>query len=436
MAYTPGELLVRDGAISAEAHRRALALRATEGGSLGECLVRLGIIDEQALAQFYHKRLVLPLVGPTRFSAIEPQILRLLPAEVATEFRVVPIAVDGEGSLLVAMADPSDNHAVEEIGFFVDRFVLRGVATESIIQRALDRYYKPKLARAAAPAPAAPASSQTPATRVPATQAPPFVAPAGASGRLPGYVAPEERTLFPENLEERAYDPFGPRARSALRVDEEVVVLTKKVRSDETPLPPHAPPPYAELIDDEPVLLTQARRKERRHTLPGMTPPPSARPPILALRAATDRDTVAQVILDYAAQLVGRATLFVVRKGVLSGFDARGGDLDRASVEVLQIPLLAPSLFREVTTTRLPFRGPLPDTPQNRTIARAMGTSLAADVMLCPIQIRDRVVAVLFADHITQLLPEAELQATLHEAGVAYARIIMQARANSEDLQR
>jgi hypothetical protein len=89
-----------------------------------------------------------------------------------------------------------------------------------------------------------------------------------------------------------------------------------------------------------------------------------------------------------------------------------------------------------VMSSRLPYRGPLPDTAQNRTLARALGADASGDILVWPITVRDRVVAVLFGEHVEALLPEAELQATLREAGAAYARIILQARANAEDLPR
>jgi hypothetical protein len=130
-------------------------------------------------------------------------------------------------------------------------------------------------------------------------------------------------------------------------------------------------------------------------------------------------------LLDYASAVLGRAVLFVVRKGDLVGFDARGGDLDRASVEVLQIPLTADSLFREVVDSRLPYRGPLPEGPRNRTLGRALGAAANAEVLVLPILVRGRVVALLFGDRITKLLPEVALQALCHEAGLAYERILL-----------
>jgi hypothetical protein len=430
MAFTPGELLVRGGIISAEAHRRALAQRAP-GSSFGESLIRLGLIDEVGLATFYHKRLVLPLLEERNLQRVPREVLATVPAEVAAEFRVLPLAFDREGALLVAMADPSDNHAVDELGFFVNRFILRAVATESAVRRAIERHYKLNLGVGAERAPTS--IMPRPVVEVPR------VAPPRARE-----ITPPTEPIFPTS-DERARDPFG-RSGAVLPPEptpdrDEPVLLTRKKRVDETPLPPPAPPqkdfatPAAPAAvaaprNEEPHLLTHKRR-ERVSTLPGLSP--SAALPLARLRAARQRDEVARLLLDYAAQVLGRAVLFVVRSGTLVGFDARGGGLERASVEVLQVPLAADSLFRDVTQAQLAYRGPLPPTAHNRTLARALGTQPDAEVLMLPILVRDRVVAVLFGDSPATALPEASLQTLCHEAGLAYERILRQARAMSID---
>jgi hypothetical protein len=457
MAYTQGELLLRAGVVTPEAQRRALAMRARDGGSLGECLVRLGVIDEERLATFYHKRLVLPLLPEASLGQVAPEVLSMVPAEVASEFRLLPVALDRDGALLVAMADPSDNHAVEELAFFVDRFILRAVATESAVRRAFERHYKLRLTTQIESA----LTDQISAPLVPAAEPDPFpeiTVEAPRPAFIPTTVSPaltakpaspaasDGRPLFPANQEPR-YDPIGRSTAVGKRPAEEVVLLTRKKRTDETPLPPPAPPPIehdlsptgarvaVEVEPEQPHLLTRRRQRERTATLPGVSPdvPP---PPLQELRGASARDQVARLLLEYAAQVLGRAALFVVRNGALCGYDARGGGLERASVEVLQVALTQDSLFREVTRARLPYRGPLSPTPLNRTIARALGTAEGADVLALPILVRDRVVALLFGDSLSLTLPEAALQALCYEAGLAYERILRQGRANAGDPAR
>ena len=80
-----------------------------------------------------------------------------------------------------------------------------------------------------------------------------------------------------------------------------------------------------------------------------------------------------------------------------------------------------------MVASRLPYRGPLPETVGNMGFAHAIG-GVETDVLLMPIAIRDRIVALLYADHTQQPLPSAALHATTREAGLAYERLILETK--------
>src|SRR5262249_26028361 len=103
-------------------------------------------------------------------------------------------------------------------------------------------------------------------------------------------------------------------------------------------------------------------------------------------------------------------------------------DLELSTVRKIVINVEAPSLFRDVIASRMPYRGPLPETPANRAFAHAIG-GISTEVLLMPVTVRTRVIAVLFADGAAQPLPDAALHATVREAGLAYERIILEAKA-------
>ena len=83
--------------------------------------------------------------------------------------------------------------------------------------------------------------------------------------------------------------------------------------------------------------------------------------------------------------------------------------------------------FRDVVQSRLPYRGPLLDSPVNRAFANLIG-ELRGDILLFPVAVRERVVAVLYADGITHPLPDAALHAVAREAGRAYERLILEGK--------
>ncbi|HEX4458857.1 MAG TPA: hypothetical protein VIA18_12865 [Polyangia bacterium] len=478
MADTPGALLVRAGVLRAKDLAAATVLQERDGGSFGECLVRLGLMDEERLADFYQSRLMISRLPDHRLVAVAKRALALVSADMAAEFRVVPVDLDGEGGLVLAMADPTDNHAVDEVAFFADHFIVRVVATESGIRDAIERHYgvrftSPRAAASAlpqaqpqativpaqtAPAPAATVIGRRAVKPGPTTEAPPD-RPPNPSPPPPSYrrVPPlpandhDEQPAAPPNVHVAPQQPPPPNvhvAQHPRHEEAEVVLLTKVKFSDQTPLPMPVPPPEdytpAYLVDahppkleddpahdDEPILLTEAKiaapNRPRRDTLQGLAQMTVPDPPLALLRAVQHRDEIAHAVLDYMALLLRRALFFVMKKSILAGYDARGGDLELAQVRRLVINVEAPSLFRDVIASRLPYRGPLPETPANRAFAYAIG-GITSDVLLMPIAVRDRVIAVVFADGAAQPLPDAALHATLREAGLAYERLILEAK--------
>src|SRR5215471_15142572 len=101
----------------------------------------MGLVEEDKLAELYRHRLMVPRVTRAQLEAIPRPVLDRLTREMAAEFRSVPVEVDGEGNLTIAMSDPANTHAVDEVAFFTSLQVVRVVATESDIEWALGKYY-------------------------------------------------------------------------------------------------------------------------------------------------------------------------------------------------------------------------------------------------------------------------------------------------------
>src|SRR5262245_58680885 len=141
MGESAGALLLRAGVVTPDQFMVAHAARKHEGGTLGYHLVRLGLCDEETLAEFYRHQLMVPRLRRDALERIKLKVIERVPRDMAAEFRVVPTDVDKEGNLTLAMSDPSDTHAVDEVGFFTGHFVMRAVAAESDIEWALAKYY-------------------------------------------------------------------------------------------------------------------------------------------------------------------------------------------------------------------------------------------------------------------------------------------------------
>ena len=141
MADDAGALLVRSGLISEAALDEARTRAEQLGGTIGEQLVASGAIDDDKLTDFYRSRLLVPQVNPNSLARLPIKVIASIPSDMAIELRAVPVALDHDNNLTVAMSDPSDRHAVDEIAFFTGAYVVRAVATQMQIAWCLAHYY-------------------------------------------------------------------------------------------------------------------------------------------------------------------------------------------------------------------------------------------------------------------------------------------------------
>ncbi len=141
MADDAGALLVRSGLVPSSALDDARARVDSLGGTLGEQLVWAGSIGDDELTDFYRSRLLVPQVNPNTLARLPVRVVSAIPSDMAIELRAIPVSLDSENNLTVAMSDPSDSHAVDEIAFFTGAYVVRAVATQMQIAWCLAHYY-------------------------------------------------------------------------------------------------------------------------------------------------------------------------------------------------------------------------------------------------------------------------------------------------------
>ena len=132
-----------------------------------------GVLTDDVLTDFYKTRLLVPQVNPNTLARLPAKVVARDPGDMAIELRAIPVSLDGENNLTVAMSDPSDRHAVDEIAFFTGTYVVRAVATQMQIAWCLAHYYGhvTTLGRAPAAAEHAEAAPTTAARRDPAAPA-------------------------------------------------------------------------------------------------------------------------------------------------------------------------------------------------------------------------------------------------------------------------
>jgi len=140
MAEKIGEMLIRNGLISAEQLEAALEAQLTFGGRLGTNLIELGFVGAATLADFLARRLKLPALDPQGLEAVSPEAIARLPRPVAEKYAVLPLELDGR-TLQVAMADPTDLNAIDAIAFATGCRIKPVVAPELLLVYGLEKYY-------------------------------------------------------------------------------------------------------------------------------------------------------------------------------------------------------------------------------------------------------------------------------------------------------
>jgi type IV pilus assembly protein PilB len=135
-----GELLVRRGQIAADHLSRAIDEQRTHGGALPSHLVKLGFISEDALVSYLQKEYRLPVVDPSNLD-IPPEVLALVPPTMVRKHHLVPVNLV-RSTLTLAMADPSNLVAINEVKFLTGYDVKIAVAGSAAVQRAIERYYE------------------------------------------------------------------------------------------------------------------------------------------------------------------------------------------------------------------------------------------------------------------------------------------------------
>jgi len=134
-----GELLVREKMVSLQQLQQAQDEAKRTGKRLGATLARLGYVNDQALTQFVAKQYSLPSINLAEIE-IDPSVLKLVSRDICEKHQVIPVSRKGP-TLVVAMADPSNIYAIDELKFLTQYNIEPVVASESSVEVALSRYY-------------------------------------------------------------------------------------------------------------------------------------------------------------------------------------------------------------------------------------------------------------------------------------------------------
>jgi type IV pilus assembly protein PilB len=137
-----GDLLVADGLLTQDQLHKALGEQRGSTEKLGSILIRLGFINEEQLIGFLSRQYGVPSITLSQLE-IDPEVLKLVPAPIAKKYEVLPVRKMGN-SLALAMADPTNVFALDDIAFMTNLQVLPLVASQRAIKKSIDRNYESK----------------------------------------------------------------------------------------------------------------------------------------------------------------------------------------------------------------------------------------------------------------------------------------------------
>ncbi len=139
MSVRLGEILIKESLITQDQLQKALDYQRANGGKLGSCLTKMGFITDDDITGVLSRQYGVPSIN-LKYYEIDPTVIKLIPQDTAVRYQVVPLSRVGS-VLTIAMTDPTNVFAMDDIKFMTGFNVEPVVASESAIGDAISRFY-------------------------------------------------------------------------------------------------------------------------------------------------------------------------------------------------------------------------------------------------------------------------------------------------------
>ena len=411
-----GQLLVARGWITVQQLTRALQNQSIVGGRLGTCLIEIDALSEDLLLKGLSEQLGVPAASVDDLRRIPEEVLTFLPDKLARRCRAIPFRVEGS-RLDLAMIDARNLACQDEIAFATGKRVKIHVAHELRILEALERYYREE----------SPSRFSLLVERL--NRARYFWEKSGEKSAeqtesATTLAAPLADLLGgrPVRIEPAPSLPEPPRIARPAAVPRPVPAAPAPRIPSPAPPPPVAAPAAAAAPAASPAprqppvtrpLTIPLTEEERAALVPLVEPPPAPAPPPArpeprpepstfeevekAFESTLDREGVGHIVLAFLGKIYRRSALFQAGKDKVTAWMAEG-DLDLGKFGKFSISFDQPSVFLNLRQGTAFYVGPMPPMPAHRQLASSWGGDLPRDCVLLPVRIKDRLVAVIYAD--------------------------------------
>ncbi|MBK9090213.1 MAG: hypothetical protein IPL90_14635 [Holophagales bacterium] len=398
-----GEILVGGKAVSAELRDRALAQQVRQRGRICTNLLELGGIREDLLLRALAVQHGVATCSAADLDEIRPDILRLVPAKLAASLFVLPFRRLGR-NLSLAMRDPKDLPALDEISFLTGLAISPFVSLDVRIQVALAKHYGVTI------------DARYPdlAARIDAGGGMVAVAPPKTPKPFLRTSSTALRPLSPDAAVPSRARPRGPAGRGAMvpaaPLETPAVVEPPRPRASEVP---RRRDRAGRARGEEPSVRRRfgdrARRTDERGRRRGNLALVEEEAPadlVASLSKAESRDDIAAAVLVEAGRLLHRAALFIAQADRVIGWAAVPEPPE--GLRSFSVAFSEPSLFASLRNTDGFYVGPCPDLPGNRRVLEALGATFPAVVAAVPVTLKGKSVLFLLGEaRAGEALPKA-----------------------------
>ncbi len=134
-----GELLLKENMVTPQQLQEALTHQKRNGGKLGKAFVSLGYVRDEEITSLLSRQYGVPSINLDHFE-VDPAIIKIIPAETSRKYQILPLSRSG-ATLTIAMADPTNVFAMDDIKFMTGYNVEPVVASETSLDEAIEKYY-------------------------------------------------------------------------------------------------------------------------------------------------------------------------------------------------------------------------------------------------------------------------------------------------------
>ncbi len=139
MSSRLGEILVKENLITADQLKQAMAHQRQSGGRLGTALMKLGFVSDDEITEVLSRQYGVPSIN-LKYYEVDPAVIKLIPQDTAVRYQIVPLSRVGS-TLTIAMIDPTNVFAMDDIKFMTGFNVEPVVASETSVNEAIAKFY-------------------------------------------------------------------------------------------------------------------------------------------------------------------------------------------------------------------------------------------------------------------------------------------------------